>query len=488
MKQVDVVLCGGEKDFVYSENEANGLIYVTKSSTNTDWQEAEKVILQVAGMPLENKYWSSLTDETMQLASSSSTYAVALPNTGLVDGGYTESNFSTVVEMSYQSLEEAADQLSCKDLGTNDTFASSLRALRLLSGNMSHTDCSNIPWQWCSSSNYSQLRALCPVTCNCHYPVRYFRGYSGYFQSSAGGCPGQCKFLVASFNEVYHATNPMDEYKGYIPCSDVDADTLVFQDACTDTDIFTMAFNSDGWSCSAYYNYSDYTGTCSEADDTDFTASDMCCACGGGTTDVSTSESCAANLSDNCENMNFEAFSLLMYLRGLFETLLFHPGFEDTVTRIVKHPSGIIAVPANNKTALVEWVTSGSMPQSILSGSWEMLPGVPHPRGLTGCAFLTSFEITALLNTDMCSTETYASIKPLCPESCGCTLGTSYVDKNGSGTELFEELNLTVKSFTLKHEDLVDCPASCVIPHPDYSGDTSFSGWEVAEYYDYYYY
>jgi hypothetical protein len=300
---------------------------------------------------------------------------------------------------------------------------------------------------------------------------------------------------VASFNELYHATNPLVEEQGYIACSDVVADKLVFQGECVDLDQFTNAFDTGGYVCSQYSTYmtslfngsdSDFPASswCSAYDDSDWTASSMCCACGGGSTDVFTSASCAANLDDNCKNMDLAPFSLLVYLRGLFETLLETPGFEDAVTQIVKHPSNLIAIPADNKTALTNWVISGNMSQSILSGSWEMLPGVPHPRGLTGCDFLTSFEITALLNTNLCSAETYASIKSLCPVSCGCTQGTSYVDEGSGGTELYEALELSVRSFTQKTEDLVDCPASCVLPHPVYTGDTIFNSWEDSEYVD----
>jgi hypothetical protein len=500
-------LCGGDVDFIYSKNAATDILYVTKSASNTDLQEDEKVILQVAGIPLENKYWSSLEADLLERARSSSMYAVTLPITGLVADGYTASNFNTVVQLSYQSLEESADQLGCKDLGTASTFKSSLRALRLLSGNMSHTDCSNIPWQWCSSSNYSQLRALCPMTCNCHYPSRYFWGLSGYFHSPAGGCPGQCESIVASFNELYHATNPLVEEQGYIACDDVDEAKLIFQGGCVDLDIFQgNSFDVDQYRCSQYttrmvdlYNadIGNFTanGSCDGFDDSDWTASSMCCACGGGTTDVSTSASCAENLTDNCKNMNLEAFSLVVYLRGLFETLLATPGFEDAVTQIVKHKSNLIRVPDENKTALISWVISGNMSQSILSGSWEMLPGVPHPRGLKGCAFLTSFEITALLNTNLCSAETYASLKSLCPIACGCTPGTFYADDGSLPAESFDTLvsdalsnNLgatpfAVRAFTMKTEELAHCPASCVLPHPDYSGDTSYENWTDTPYY-----
>merc|ERR1740121_1995904 len=117
------------------------------------------------------------------------------------------------------------------------------------------------------------------------------------------------------------------------------------------------------------------------------------------------------------------------------------------------------------------------MAQSLLDGNWDLMPGVPHPRNLTGCDYLTSFEVKALLNTDLCSADEYSSIRFMCPVSCGCSLGHIYsVSSDGSQFEV--EL---VDYFQVSNriEDMGSCPAECVMVHPDISSDSSYDVFEL---------
>mmetsp|Transcript_133345 Transcript_133345/g.414646 ORF Transcript_133345/g.414646 Transcript_133345/m.414646 type:complete len:500 (-) Transcript_133345:16-1515(-) len=63
---------------------------------------------------------------------------------------------------------------------------------------------------------------------------------------------------------------------------------------------------------------------------------------------------------------------------------------------------------------------SGSFLQDIITGRWQFAPGVPHPRGLTGCKFWTSWEVAMLFGTDLCAVKGFRSIRMFCPQSCGC--------------------------------------------------------------------
>jgi len=57
---------------------------------------------------------------------------------------------------------------------------------------------------------------------------------------------------------------------------------------------------------------------------------------------------------------------------------------------------------------------------TIVSGTWELTPGSAHPRNLTGCAYLASYELTTLLERDLCEVVDIRSIRNICPETCGC--------------------------------------------------------------------
>jgi hypothetical protein len=68
-------------------------------------------------------------------------------------------------------------------------------------------------------------------------------------------------------------------------------------------------------------------------------------------------------------------------------------------------------------------VLGGGFFEELAAGSWNLLPGTPHPRGLTGCDFLASYEVGLALNLDLCDEGKIASIRPWCPRACGCEWG-----------------------------------------------------------------
>merc|ERR1711920_795145 len=67
------------------------------------------------------------------------------------------------------------------------------------------------------------------------------------------------------------------------------------------------------------------------------------------------------------------------------------------------------------------FMTSRAFVNSVLAGRWEFYPGMPHPRGLSGCNFWTSWEVTSLLGIDFCSEASFRSLRYFCPVSCHCS-------------------------------------------------------------------
>jgi hypothetical protein len=119
--------------------------------------------------------------------------------------------------------------------------------------------------------------------------------------------------------------------------------------------------------------------------------------------------------------------TLEIYLSGLLEFITDYAGFAY---------HGVD--PADFKQQFL----NGTVKQSFMKGEWMLGPGLPHPRALTGCAFMTSWEISSLFGLSLCDVGTYRSLRYVCPESCGC------LEKNNSG---------------------VECPAMCSPPHtPDW--------------------
>lgn len=70
---------------------------------------------------------------------------------------------------------------------------------------------------------------------------------------------------------------------------------------------------------------------------------------------------------------------------------------------------------------LVDHVLTGGLFDEMAAGNWSLFPGTPHPRNLTGCDYLASWEIAAVINVNLCDDEgTLVSIRTWCPVACGC--------------------------------------------------------------------
>mmetsp|Transcript_6882 Transcript_6882/g.22104 ORF Transcript_6882/g.22104 Transcript_6882/m.22104 type:complete len:99 (-) Transcript_6882:29-325(-) len=80
-----------------------------------------------------------------------------------------------------------------------------------------------------------------------------------------------------------------------------------------------------------------------------------------------------------------------------------------------------LGIPADLVNSTVKkMLDSGSFLADITSGRWQFAPGVPHPRGLTGCQFWTSWEVVMVFGTDLCAVDDFRSLRMFCPVSCRC--------------------------------------------------------------------
>jgi hypothetical protein len=232
-------------------------------------------------------------------------------------------------------------------------------------------------------------------------------------------------------------------------------------------------------------------GCPSDYDDSDFTAGDMCCDCGGGYKDLNISSvSCFRELTDECTKMSHSAFWFLLYVKGLFEKLHADKFFEDTLRDSVYNPSQLIGTEFYQSEDLVHSVLNGSLAELLLNGRWEFMPNHSHPRGLTGCDYLTSFEFTALLNMDLCASNEYSSLKFLCPESCGCR--PTMFQNHHRNYQNIEDITSTfvfdvdpwfvapeTLFFSNDKVEMSVCPASCAVPHRALPGQDK--GWNLFE-------
>jgi hypothetical protein len=415
---------------VYAENSATGVVHVSKSKKfdtdlATDWTYVEKVVLQVASatspVELSSQHgWTVPVElEGALLSSKDNLMAQIEPaEFSMAQAVFTSDAFEKVREMGILSTEMAAKSLPCSNLGVGQGSFASLVMLRQVVGNEYVTRCSDVPWQMCSQMNMTQLRALCPEWCRCDRPPDK-GAMTGFFGHAAYGCPAQCSSHVAAHSEYWYLeANSSDE------CDDLDYDEWIFVGTCGSTDYATTGDRDHDYCDHPVYVDPDGDAcTLGTYDDDDFTARSMCCGCGGGTNvGVMTSLQCSENLTDNCQLLSNSAFYWVLYVNGLFEYLEHRAGFEELLDKNIQEDALNISV--DSRALLKESILNGDMKRSLLDQSWDFMPGVEHPRNLTGCGFLTSWEFNLLLSIDLCSPDSFASIQRLCPVSCGCGPGS----------------------------------------------------------------
>ena len=109
------------------------------------------------------------------------------------------------------------------------------------------------------------------------------------------------------------------------------------------------------------------------------------------------------------------------YLRSIYQLTSAHSSYNVSVYLATQDSVDVGWISQEQRVPLWQHIISGGMVEGLLGGTWELMPGVPHPRNLTGCAFLASYEFAILMNTVMCIPGEQRSIRNICPVSCHCT-------------------------------------------------------------------
>ncbi|CAK0827702.1 unnamed protein product [Prorocentrum cordatum] len=481
--QGEKIVCSGDLNFVYTENPATKMVHVAKTMGENVYTDIEEIIAQVSQVELqENDGWEGRVSQSI-FDASRSTFARAVD----------ESTFGLIVDMSVWSLSDAASTLPCRDLGSGQSTEASVQTLRVLRGDPNISSCDDIPRDLCAARESTWLRAICPRHCRCEEPLL---SNVGFFGKASFGCPSQCETFKAATSEIAfrYALSTLESASRRLQapeslgaaldfsilnrvlsaaqdsnatqnsssdqlttsslfqgCSDFASAEFSFAGGCADSNEETQ-LDKNGNDCSVYAAVPSF---CGMADDDDFQAADLCCACGGGREDVLSSASCWDNFESMCWHMPRNARAFLFYVRGLFEYLTSLSGFNDSVTEVVEKDYAGVNPDEGMMADLIEHVATGAMGRALVSGIWELMPGLAHPRGLSGCDFLASYEVTSLLNLDACADGDHTSLRFFCPKACGC--GSSF------------GMDECPVACVLK--ECLEANASCAHVHPWYSDE-----------------
>merc|ERR1712151_521414 len=121
------------------------------------------------------------------------------------------------------------------------------------------------------------------------------------------------------------------------------------------------------------------------------------------------------------------------YIDGIFE-YLDHGDFyiySRYLDETLNHFGSYLGLPAYgvSNEAYIEGTFNDTVKDEMAEFVWKLGFGIPHPRGLTGCAFMTSWELTVIFGFSLCDVGHHRSLRGVCPISCGCLFS------NNSGVE-----------------------------------------------------
>jgi hypothetical protein len=374
LEQSRDILCSGQLDFVFSHNSASDVVHVTQSAREPGITETERTVLQVA-QPLlgTDANWNVDSSLVALARGGQARVAVGPPAQAtalapsLDDAGFQEDSFDLVAQMSGLPVAEAAGLLPCSDFSTGLSLEWSRQTLREISGDSSMNKCDDLHWNgkpWlCGMANSTSLRALCPFTCACRQGIL---AWAGAFVTPGFGCPAECSKIPGQMWEKVMGN--------LYPCED------------------TAPGNFTGQGSYKPYIYQLMSMTFPHL------------------------------------NLHFSNYFQL-YIQGVKEYITGEPllaqgvsgGVEAMSWSEVYAPGGVPTLTPSQKESLVSHVLTGRIFDDIAAGIWNLFPGTPHPRNLTGCAYLASTEVVMAINTNLCEEDgAIASIRPWCPVACGC--------------------------------------------------------------------
>jgi hypothetical protein len=388
------IVCGGNQDFVYVHNRATGMIHVVESNIadgSREWSRDELTILNEVGLKLEewspkDHNWNDIDDRILELSQHNKS-AMREVREG-------RDAFRVMSDYQSQSVADISRLQTCEDLTSDDEAQSGeARAYLAITFSLDTYVCGeplgNISFEdACSQHGMTILRASCPAACGCGSPWMP-RHLVAAFDSIHFGCPLACESKFDSRRQQI-----ANDYKDY--------GEGIRQYVSNMPDVYSLTFQaSDGMDLVMYKWIMKYIEGVKEF----FLQKPEHAR-------VQRSQGSVARLLDlNVGDENLKTYNV--------STLCGSTGSINGYS----HPCSEGMVEA---TDFANYVANGSLLTTILHGQWQFHPSVPHPRGLTGCAFFTSWELRSLLGLDLCSTDdVLSSIRPICAEECGCKLGMS---------------------------------------------------------------
>eukprot|EP00930_Biecheleria_cincta_P020072 TRINITY_DN15169_c0_g1_i7.p1 TRINITY_DN15169_c0_g1~~TRINITY_DN15169_c0_g1_i7.p1 ORF type:complete len:925 (+),score=119.71 TRINITY_DN15169_c0_g1_i7:61-2835(+) len=412
--QAKDILCSGNTDFVYSTHPLTGTIIVTRTADDsaTSWSTKALSVLQVASPRIEVAYGWEPTEKQLSASRSTPEETSRLPPGGSWHAELDPSMFDYIMQLSSKSAEQLSAERTCNDLSNTDALHSQLVMATRNESFPYISSCSETK-DLCALPSMSVVRFLCPMTCECG---TFPSPKSGLFGSPKFGCPNQCGMRAAALQSMRASTGTAP------PCLDAGSEYFSGQRSI-------CYYLAPGAWLVPFLAHA--IGNASVGDEIDGATLDLVLAAfhksdisfdiaglvvqdiislapcpGPGAGELATGR----GMSSNGRKL---IYSALAGLRDESRSTL------HTRVAALFAFSGDREVNASRTEEAVNSLVDGTLINELQAGNWNIVGGSAHPRGLTDCAFLTSFEIVFVWNIDVCDTK-YNSLRSICPVSCGC--------------------------------------------------------------------
>jgi len=206
MDEAQNILCSGDKDFVFTTNQATAMITASPSRLqSTEWMDSELSVLQLVRPDInrhliESGNWK--LDATALEAIDRSTTLAVLPNASdsLSGINYDHMAYLNILSLSSGGVADASGTMPCLDGAQAAESAVALHLSHLLQNDsITFRDFDNL-WltENCWHKDMSSLRAICPQLCGCH---QFDSPFLGFFGSPRFGRPHACSTLMKSNSE-----------------------------------------------------------------------------------------------------------------------------------------------------------------------------------------------------------------------------------------------------------------------------------------------
>lgn len=215
LQQAEVILCGGNQNFVYARNKATGVAHVARTAGNfSNIDFSAQAVLQAASPPVEAGPGWEPSAMVLQILRANVNVSERLYYLEGQSDSYewdaamvSDDHFRLLHTLSQQDVLMASAFTVCADASTGLSGSATVQWLQRVTQVPDLTGCDDSRlFQYCLVPHLMEVRATCPMSCKClHYDKTTF-----FFQHPLFGCPGVCGVLRNAAIEAHGAGTCVD--------------------------------------------------------------------------------------------------------------------------------------------------------------------------------------------------------------------------------------------------------------------------------------